>query len=151
MKLPHRRPSAANSLGMMPMIDVVFLLLIYFLWTTSFDPPPFELPGSIATPPPSAAMSAGQSTAAADVEAFDELIVRLTTTGNQITATLNDQSIGDPASLTDRVRQIVDLGINPPIIIDPDGEVVMSDVIAFYDAARLGGGDRVLFAVEDGP
>lgn len=150
MKLPSRGGSTGHSLGMMPMIDVVFLLLIYFLWTTSFDPPPFELPGSIAAPPETVAMSSGATMDDQPVEAFDELIVRLRSDGDQTIATLNDQPVNDPSSLSARIEEIVRLGINPPIIVDPDGEVSMNDVIAFYDAARLGGGDRVLFAVEDG-
>jgi biopolymer transport protein ExbD len=38
------------------------------------------------------------------------------------------------------------LGVQPPVIIDPDDTVTMDRAVAAYDAARLAGADRVLFA-----
>lgn len=134
---------------MMPMIDVVFLLLIYFLWTTSFDPPPTDLPGAIAAAPDDAALDNGADTAESPARPLDEIIIHLRSTDGQITATLNDKPIDAPETLRRRIAEIIALGVNPPIIVDPEGSIPLGIVVSYYDAARSGGGDRVLFAVSD--
>ena len=60
--------------AMTPMIDVVFLLLVFFVWTSSFDLPEFDLPSSLAQPP-----NGGMESEVTDsqVESFDEIIIKL--------------------------------------------------------------------------
>ncbi len=51
MKLPQHFSSDSMELKMTPMIDVVFLLLIFFVWTSSFELPEFDdTRGRAATP-----------------------------------------------------------------------------------------------------
>lgn len=151
MRLPIRAAVAGQdgSLGMMPMIDVVFLLLVYFVWTSSFDIPELDLPGSIAAPVKSAA---GNQLISEDPpptpEAFDEIIVRIRRDGVAETATINDQSVADEDDLMRRIATIISLGVQPPVIIDPDSTITMRTAVAYYDAARRGGADRVMFAVQ---
>ncbi|MFN5850466.1 MAG: ExbD/TolR family protein, partial [Pirellulaceae bacterium] len=58
MKIPTRfgpgaasRRQGALDLMMTPMIDVVFLLLVYFIATTSFQKPENQMPTGVAKPP----------------------------------------------------------------------------------------------------
>ena len=43
MKLPQTSNDDSLELKMTPMIDVVFLLLVFFVWTSSFELPEFEV------------------------------------------------------------------------------------------------------------
>ncbi|MFG0263221.1 MAG: ExbD/TolR family protein [Novipirellula sp. JB048] len=142
MKVPSRRSSGSLAIEMTPMIDVVFLLLVFFIWTSSFELPEFDLPSAIAQPPTS-----GTNPTAADappVEIFDEIIVRIRAPHNLIE--FNGQPLRDLRELETRCREILQLGVQPPVIVDPEPGIAMSAVIQVYDTARAAGADRVLFA-----
>lgn len=125
------------------MIDVVFLLLIFFVWASSFDEPEFDLPGAISVPPEG---NTEQSVESQQVEAFDEIIVRLIDQSGTVRMTLNGDTVGNDEELALRLTQILALGVQPPIIIDPDPTITMERTVAVYDISRNSGGDRVLFA-----
>ena len=129
---------------MTPMIDVVFLLLVFFVWTSTFETPEYDLPGSIAEPP--AGGSVENVTAKEIPEAFDEIVVRLVLQDATTIIQFNGQTVSDIEELESKVGQIISLGIQPPVIVDPDGRVTMDRAIEVYDAIRTAGADRVLFA-----
>lgn len=139
---------------MTPMIDVVFLLLVFFLWTSSFDLPEFDLPSSLAEPP------AGLSDANDDpppTEAFDELVITVgrgpgmaaNDAAGPLVLSLNGEPIDSVEQLRNRLTEIVDIGAQPPVIVDPDQETDVGAVIEIYDLARSVGLDRVLFAADE--
>lgn len=130
---------------MTPMIDVVFLLLVFFVWTSSFELPEFDLPSAIAEPPSGVA---SESTSSTPVEPFDEVVITLSIKEGQTRINFNGQPIADAAAVTEKLSQIVSLGIQPPVIIDPADEVTMNVAVSVYDAARAAGVDRVLFAAD---
>ncbi|OYP37757.1 ExbD/TolR family protein [Rhodopirellula sp. MGV] len=144
MRLPASRASSELEVKMTPMIDVVFLLLIFFVWTSSFETPEYDLPGAIAESPE------GGSTANTDspppVEPYDEVIIRL----GKREGLLSIQLAGDPVEsfeeLQERLAAIISLGVQPPVIIDPEGTVQMEQAVRAYDIARAAGADRVLYA-----
>ena len=129
---------------MTPMIDVVFLLLIFFVWTSSFETPEFDLPSSLAEVP------AGGSEANSDepppVEAFDEIVVRLLVRDGLPVIEFGGQPIESIIALRSRLAEVISLGVQPPVIIDPDDEVTMDRAVQAYDAALAAGADRVLYA-----
>ncbi len=51
MKIPARKTNTSLQPPMTPMIDVVFLLLVFFIWTSSFDRPERDLRSQIAEKP----------------------------------------------------------------------------------------------------
>ncbi len=130
---------------MTPMIDVVFLLLVFFVWTSSFELPEFDLPSAIAEPPSG---MAAESTSTPPVEPFDEIVIALTVSDGALQITFNGQPIADAASAGERLSQIISIGIQPPVIIDPADDVTMNAAVHVYDAARAAGVDRVLFAAD---
>jgi biopolymer transport protein ExbD len=128
---------------MTPMIDVVFLLLVFFVWTSSFELPEFDLPSAIAEPP----SGGGQlSSEQRPTEVFDEIVIRLLMQDANVVIQLNGQSIDDIDALRTRIGAIIALGVQPPVIIDPAEQIRISSAIEVYDAARAAGADRVLFA-----
>ena len=129
---------------MTPMIDVVFLLLIFFVWTSSFETPEYDLPSSLAEVP------AGGSQANADqpppVEAFDEIVVKLLVREGLPVIEFGGQRIESAEALKTRLAEVIAIGVQPPVIIDPESEVTMDRAVEAYDAARAAGADRVLYA-----
>ena len=130
---------------MTPMIDVVFLLLVFFVWTSSFELPEFDLPGSLAELPMG---SAEVSSDKLPVEKFDEIIIRLVWQVEGTEIVLNGQPLDRLTDIKDRLTEITALGVQPPVIVDPDEKVTMAIAVQAYDAARAAGIDRVLFAAK---
>lgn len=129
---------------MTPMIDVVFLLLIFFVWTSSFETPEYDLPSALAEVP------AGGSEANTDqpppVEAFDEIIVKLLMRNGFPVIEFSGQRLESADALKIRLAEVISLGVQPPVVIDPDPEITMEFTVKAYDAARAAGADRVLYA-----
>jgi len=136
----HKRPI---ELKMTPMIDVVFLLLVFFVWTSSFDLPEFDLPSSIAQPPIGGIDS---EMITLDAEEYDEIVIQLDQQDGQLVIRMNDEMISGIGTLSDQLTAILKLGIQPPVIIDPSDRVTMSSAVLIYDLARNARADRVLFA-----
>ena len=144
MKLPQSRGDDTVELKMTPMIDVVFLLLVFFVWTSSFEVPEFDLPSSLAQTP--AGGSEANSDQSQSVEVFDEIVVKLIDQGALTSIQLNGKTVADVDELRRQLSEIIALGVQPPVIVDPADRVTMDRAIEVYDAARAAGADRVLFA-----
>jgi biopolymer transport protein ExbD len=158
MKVPVTLNQRDSNAGMMPMIDVVFLLLVFFIWTSSFDLPESDLPGSIALPPAKVAplKTTQQSkglTLREPVDPFDEIVIRIEANANASSDTqwsyvLNENPFADLTSLRRRLADILSLGVSPAVIVDPDDQTPMKVCVEVYDAARDAGADRVMFAAK---
>jgi biopolymer transport protein ExbD len=61
---------------------------------------------------------------------------------------LNGNPLASVEALADRLAEVVALGAQPPVIVDPLPEMPMDVVIEVYDLARGVGLDRVLFAAD---
>ncbi len=147
MKAPHVVRDSSLEVAMTPMIDVVFLLLIFFVWTSSFDAPESDLPSSVASADqPGGGAEPNPEIAA---EAFDEIVIGVALVSTGVTLELNQQPIANLDVLKTRLSEILQLGVQPPVIIDPEPAVSMADAVAVFDAARVAGADRVLFAIEE--
>jgi len=130
---------------MTPMIDVVFLLLVFFVWTSSFELPEFDLPSAIAEPPAGGTQIANELP---PTEVFDEIVIRLLLQDANPVIELNGQRVADIAALRTRLAEIIALGVQPPVIVDPAEQITMKSAVQVYDAARAAGADRVLFAAQ---
>jgi biopolymer transport protein ExbD len=144
MKIPGGNSDRSIELKMTPMIDVVFLLLVFFVWTSSFELPEYDLPGAIATPPGGSIAPSTESP-----EAFDEIVIRISNLDTVTSINMNGTDLSDLDALTDRLIQVVSIGVQPPVIVDPDDNVTMDVAVSVYDAARSAGVDRVLFAASE--
>ena len=145
MRAPLMHSSDSLELKMTPMIDVVFLLLVFFVWTSSFELPEFDLPSAIAEPPQGGTEVQSEQ---APTEVFDEIVVRLSMRDARIVIEINGEPIEDSQALQARIAQVIELGVQPPVIIDPADEIRISSAVEVYDAARAAGADRVLFAAQ---
>lgn len=146
MKVPCAKNDGSLELRMTPMIDVVFLLLVFFVWTSSFEIPEFDLPSAIAETPAGGVEVDSEQTPPTEV--FDEIVIRLTQPEATLLIDLNGQMVGGIADLKQRLTAIIELGVQPPVIVDPADEITMNLAVQAYDAARQAGADRVLFAAQ---
>src|SRR5436190_23386847 len=79
MKRPslYSRTSGELGMNMTPMIDVVFLLLVFFVWNTNLKPLEYLLPGAV-TQPKAEQKGVGNTIAVPRPEEdFDEVVVRI--------------------------------------------------------------------------
>lgn len=139
---------------MTAMIDVVFLLLVFFLWTSSFEKPEYELASGLAMSGGGTTSEASQSPAPVP-QPFDDLIITLTpdptapqsgSSDSSPQIRLNDQMVTAEA-LRSRLQQIAGLGVQPPVVITPLPGVTMGAALKIHDIAKLAGLTQILFAV----
>lgn len=131
---------------MTPMIDVVFLLLVFFVWTASFHIAEHLLPSSVsairgteptdqATPPPE--------------DDFDDVVIRIHWLDTGPGWRVNEE----PMTTLDDVRAslagIASVKPDAPVILHPDENVPLGHVIDVYDVTRLEGFDKVQFAASE--
>ncbi|MEQ8786638.1 MAG: biopolymer transporter ExbD [Pirellulaceae bacterium] len=148
-----KRPSIYNQrrsgldVMMTPMIDVVFLLLVFFLATASFEIVEHVMPSQLSravgttptdedTPPPPEAD-------------FDEVIVRLVNVDGRVTWTVNRAPMTSLADLQQHLKIIAGVKNDAPVILHPDADVALGDVIDVYDISRRVGFVKVQFAASE--
>lgn len=151
MRIPSRHTGGHArelKLELTPMIDCVFLLMVYFIWTSSFAVVEDILPSRLS-------VAAGVSDTPLDQppppEAdFDNVVVRLLFTGAQPAWTVNNVPVGSLADLQAQLGAIANIKRDAPVILHPDPEVDLGHVIEVYDLARIAGFERVQFAASQG-
>lgn len=143
MKAPVQTRNSSLDLQLTTLIDVVFLLLIFFVWTSSFEKPEYDLASEMAMPAAAASLSTNLPP-----PLFDEIEIQLgPTRGNAVSIALNRQPLANLAQLRTELLAIVKIGVQPAIIIQPDDQTQMEHAIQVYDLVRTLGFDQVLFAV----
>ena len=143
MKIPtiYNRNERSLDVAMTPMIDVVFLLLIFFVWTASFQVVEYLLPSKISA----------QTGTGADAEIPPELIdleqvvVRLIANETAVQWIMNDEILDGLTDVEARLVQVASIRNDIPVIVDPEKQVRLGDVINVYDAAMRAGFDSIQF------
>jgi biopolymer transport protein ExbD len=129
---------------MTPMIDVIFLLLVFFLATASFQVVEQILPSGVAENSPSAGSSSVPAEPTED--ALEQVVIRLQEQTARVVVSLNGVELPQFEDLRPRLQDIAAAGGDVPVIIDPDAGVIATDVIRAYDWARAAGVSRVYLA-----
>jgi len=134
---PRRREEL--DINITPLIDVVFLLLIFFMVSTTFERESelgIELPETSAT---------GEPTRKGYLEVSVDGKGRYYVDGRPL---VNRQA----ATLIKAMRQRVkELGENPPVVVSADGNAPHQAVMTVMDAAQQIGLDRLRFATRIAP
>ena len=155
MQLPAAHASRRElEVSMTPMIDVVFLLLIFFVCTASFQMPELILPSNLQLP--------GTSTEPLPLELdkmeLERIVVRITRSRNSAGAnpspgdhyliryTLNDQPCQSLAQLGELLQTLAGIDASLPVVLDSAGEVPLGSAIDVYDTCRLAGFEQIQFA-----
>ena len=129
---------------MTPMIDVIFLLLVFFVCTASFQaveqilPTNLSLPGSVETNEP------------IDPEMLDldEVIISLGWKNDRPSWKIENRPFASLAELESTLAALAQAKSDLPVILDPDRIVPMEHVIDAYDSCRKAGLETIRFAAE---
>jgi len=148
-KSPFVRRAGDTDLNsaMTPMIDVVFLLLVFFVWTASFAAIEFVLPSEI-----SQAAGTEQSIDDTDVPPpsdFEDVVVRIRVVDGVPSWTLGGQPVDSIEGVSEQLKTLASIGTDAVVILHPDPEVPLEYVIGSYDVAKLAGFGKVSFAVNE--
>jgi biopolymer transport protein ExbD len=133
---------------MTPMIDVVFLLLVFFVWTTGSQIAEYLLPSKL-----SAATGSGPPAPDLSLPAeadFDNIVVRVVWLGDQPFWQVNDAPHTSLADVKTKLAAIARIKPDAPVVLHPDPEVPLGDVIDLYDVSRLVGLEKIQFAASGG-
>ena len=130
--------------AMTPMIDVVFLLLVFFVWTASFQIIEHILPSQISAemgsdpadpvdPPPE--------------KDFEDIVVKISWDGVTPHWSINNQPLASLSDLEQQLIAVAALQTTATVILHPQPIVPLGDVIETYDVAKIAGFSTVAFAV----
>ena len=142
MKLKKlREGNPPIELNLTSMIDVIFLLLIFFVCTSSFDEPEKNLPTKLATQGPAQERQRPQ-----EERDLEDIVVQINadpSTGVQYAIDgKNYASLSEVEETLDALREI---DPNSPVVLDPDNSVPIENVLDVYDASRRVGLGKISF------
>lgn len=141
----HRDSQRDFDVNMTPMIDVVFLLLVFFVCTTDFRA--FE---SLLPTPLQAAGATGEAVEPPqdppELEELEPIVIKLSLAEGQPRWQLNSRVCRQPAELHDTLTKLAALERRLPVILDIDGAVPLGVAIDLVDRCRLAGFERLRFA-----
>ncbi|MBO7722452.1 MAG: biopolymer transporter ExbD [Thermoguttaceae bacterium] len=137
MKAPLSRPGEIPDLNMTSMIDVIFLLLIFFVFTANFDELERLLPMNLTLP--------GTTAQEKTVEIPEEQTVTIRLFGSAQSPPsweIGEEHFSDRTALEKRIGGYSE---STTIIIAPDGTVPIESVLDLYDLCRQSGLERLQF------
>jgi biopolymer transport protein ExbD len=149
-----RRPSSFRDrrspieLQMTPMIDCVFLLMVYFIWSASFQPLEYLLAGQLTADVTGGGGENSQDPPPAEKD-FSDVVVRIRSSPTGPLWFVNDAAAPSLAELQTRLRRIAEIKRDAPVIVHPDAEVAVGDVIDVFDLARIVGFAKIQFAAAE--
>ncbi|MCU0709467.1 MAG: biopolymer transporter ExbD, partial [Pirellula sp.] len=126
--------------------DVVFLLLIFFLTTSSFQRLEKLLPSAVSAESKSQIGNADEEIPEPSDSDLSDCIIKLRLEQDKVRYQLNDESIDSLATLTGRMKAIIRIRPDLPIVIDPSDDVAARDAIQVYDLAK-GAGSLAVYLV----
>jgi len=146
MRIPSIHAKGRHSdVTMTPMIDVVFLLLIFFVCTASFQIAEETLPTNLL-------LSGSTVVAAPPSEVdLDRVVVKIRLNGGRLAWFLDERPYDSLEAVAGLLRAVADVDVSVPLVIDAGGEVPLDHVIDLYDLARQIGFDKIQFAASAPP
>lgn len=145
---PPVRLDREHDFGVMtPMIDVVFLLLVFFVIGAAGQVPEALLPTELA-----AAGSIVSETPPAPPPLTVEVWLKLSYDAerNNTVIDMNGTKYDDVAELKVQLKALAELAPENPIVLDIGPDVPMGDVIDVYDTCQASGFLSVDFALDQG-
>ena len=136
----RRHGSSALSINLLPMIDVTFLLLIFFLVTSTFEKPEGLFAANLPRDSGTASLSLPIS----------PLIVRLTPVGEGCRIRIDNftdapASFGDLAAFLENVQGNPGFDERTPVVIVADDSLAWDHVVGCWNAAVRAGCRNIAF------
>ena len=127
------------------MIDVVFLLLIFFICTSNFNPLEEQLPIYLSHP----GSISDIIKPAQEEEDFKFATLRIIAGDRQIQWQMNDRVCDSLEDVEAVLHQLAEITPNLPILIEMDDAVAWEHFIHTYDLCRANGLNRVLIVGDE--
>ena len=145
MKTNYSNPRGRTSLDSMmtPMIDVVFLLLVFFLTTASFTRLEKLLPSSVSAESEQANGQSQDKPPPVPQDDLHDCVIKIRGTSDQLEYLWNGEPITGFKELEERMRAILKVRSDIPIIVDPEDSVPSGEAIHVYDIAKRAGATAV--------
>ena len=143
MRIPrvHRSVQGPDNSSMTPMIDVVFLLLIFFICASARQSREALLAANL----PSGSIEAAVSAAPVQI---DQAFVKLKHREGGTVAEINDTDYPTIELLETQLQALAQVGPEVPVILDVDGPVPFGDVIRVYDLCQRLHFTTIKFAID---
>jgi len=141
----HRDRRDRLEVKMTPMIDVIFLLLIFFVLTASFQsfqqpeqllPSRLSWPGSVASEAP----------VDPELEDLEEIVVKIFWRHSKPAWRINRRNCNTLEEVGDVLVRAKGVQADLPVILDVESDVPLENVIDVYDLCRRIGLERIQFA-----
>lgn len=146
MRSTWRHPrfqSQSGDLSMTAMIDVVFLLLIFFVCTASFQAVEMVLPSNLLI-----SANASLDVPIEPPDDLERIVVEVQWTDGAAHWRVNDQPCATRTELAELLGAIASVERSLPVVIDCADPVPLAEAIAVYDLSRSLGLTKVQFAAE---
>lgn len=149
MRIPShsRQRGSLDNDSMTPMIDVVFLLLVFFVCASIGQKPDRLLPAELAA----GAIDSKVELPPEDLDAIPSQEVRIQLKRNQfsgeLTIALNEGPLSGARELKQRLERLATLDPETKIIMDVADEVSVQQFIAVYDLCQGLAFNSISFAV----
>ena len=78
---------------------------------------------------------------------FEDVIVRILWQDDQVVWQVNGQDVLSLDEVKQRLQLVAGIKTDAPVILHPDEEVPVGDVIDVYDISRIAGFDKIQFAI----
>lgn len=150
MRIPrqHNRPSGLDNESMTPMIDVVFLLLVFFVCASIGQKPESLLPVEIGPGSTESKVELPKT----EPEEFPAQSVRIRLDLHPATGALaiqvNELSVPDAAELMRRLQRLSELDPASQILLNIDDDVSVQQFIGIYDLCQALKFESISFAVK---
>jgi biopolymer transport protein ExbD len=145
---PYLKQRSDVNIPMTPLIDVVFQLMVFFVWTAGFQVAEYMLPSQLSPLTGTGAATADEPPPPPE-EDFDRVVVRLLWIGDRPAWKISDVSVETLIDVRTRLDAIFQIKKDAPVVLHPDPEVPLGHVIDVYDLARLIGFDKIQFAASE--
>lgn len=130
---------------MTPMIDVVFLLLIFFICTASFQIAEELLPTNLLV----------QGTTVEDTSVkelpLEQIVVRGERTGGATVWQVNEGVAVPREQMAPLLKSLAEIDRTLPVVLDVGGNVPLGEMIEVYDVCRAVGLEKIQFAASASP
>lgn len=145
MKIPshhNTRRDIQDQATMTPMIDVVFLLLIFFISASANQIREFLLPTELASGSIESTETESQE------KPLGEVWLKLKRENNQTIVELNEREYAQFDQLKNTLTELASLAPEIPVILDIEENVSLGEMIRVYDTSLAAGFYSIHFATD---
>ncbi len=149
MRIPgqNRHRTALSSEAMTPMIDVVFLLLVFFVCASAGQVPDSLLPARLAAGASEVVTEVPPETPDDPEHQIVRVSLRPGTATDSLDMRLNGRPVSSEDDLRDRLTRLAKIDPQTRIILDIDDAVSVQDFISIYELCRRLDFESISFGV----